>query len=74
MPTWNMVPKIHLAVPLSPRGALLFLFLLSCMVFLSLADSKSSPVKSLFIFFCFLNMTITNLIILTVRKKYSSLS
>ncbi|XP_029687427.1 receptor-type tyrosine-protein phosphatase F isoform X5 [Takifugu rubripes] len=41
-----MVPKIHLAVPLSPRGALPFLFLLSCMVFLSLAESLPSFVKS----------------------------
>ncbi|CAG07161.1 unnamed protein product [Tetraodon nigroviridis] len=40
-----MGPKIHLAVPLSPRGALLFLFLLSCLVFLSLADSKFLPVN-----------------------------
>lgn len=42
MPTWNMVPNIHLAVPLVPRGALLFLLLLSCMVFSSLSDSKYS--------------------------------
>lgn len=58
MPTWNMVPKIHLAVPLSPRGALPFLFLLSCMVFLSLAESKSSPVKSFS--FAVLKALITN--------------
>lgn len=47
MPTWNMVPNIHLAVPLLPRGALLFLLLLSCMVFSSVADGKQpcSPVK-----------------------------
>ncbi|XP_076600756.1 receptor-type tyrosine-protein phosphatase F isoform X7 [Chaetodon auriga] len=41
-----MVPNIHLAVPLLPRGALLFLLLLSCMVFSSLADSLPSFVKS----------------------------
>ncbi|XP_051285206.1 receptor-type tyrosine-protein phosphatase F isoform X7 [Dicentrarchus labrax] len=41
-----MVPNIHLAVPLLPRGALLFLLLLSCMVLSSLADSLPSFVKS----------------------------
>ncbi|XP_069548535.1 receptor-type tyrosine-protein phosphatase F isoform X13 [Brachyistius frenatus] len=41
-----MVPNIHLAVPLLPRGALPFLLLLSCMVFSSLADSLPSFVKS----------------------------
>ncbi|XP_070829927.1 receptor-type tyrosine-protein phosphatase F isoform X7 [Chaetodon trifascialis] len=41
-----MVPNIHLAVPLLPRGALLFLLLLSCVVFSSLADSLPSFVKS----------------------------
>ncbi|XP_020484708.1 receptor-type tyrosine-protein phosphatase F isoform X12 [Labrus bergylta] len=41
-----MVPNIHLAVPLLPRGALLFLLLLSCMVCSSLADSVPSFVKS----------------------------
>uniref|UniRef100_UPI0037E80862 receptor-type tyrosine-protein phosphatase F isoform X5 n=1 Tax=Semicossyphus pulcher TaxID=241346 RepID=UPI0037E80862 len=41
-----MVPNIHLAVPLLPRGALLFLLLLSCVVFSSLADSMPSFVKS----------------------------
>ncbi|XP_056246891.1 receptor-type tyrosine-protein phosphatase F isoform X8 [Seriola aureovittata] len=41
-----MVPNIHLAVPLLPRGALLFLLLLSCMVFSSVADSLPSFVKS----------------------------
>ncbi|KAM6989210.1 receptor-type tyrosine-protein phosphatase F isoform 9-T11 [Tautogolabrus adspersus] len=41
-----MVPNIHLAVPLLPRGALLFLLLLSCMVFSSLADSTPTFVKS----------------------------
>ncbi|CAJ1072645.1 receptor-type tyrosine-protein phosphatase F isoform X7 [Xyrichtys novacula] len=41
-----MVPNIHLAVPLLPRGALLFLLLLSCIVFSSLADSLPSFVKS----------------------------
>ena len=40
VPTWNMVPNIHLAVPLLPRGALLFLLLFSCMVFSSVAESK----------------------------------
>lgn len=46
MPTWNMVPNIHLAAPLQPSGALLFLLLLSCVVFASLADSLPSFVKS----------------------------
>ncbi|XP_041658544.1 receptor-type tyrosine-protein phosphatase F isoform X10 [Cheilinus undulatus] len=41
-----MVPNIHLAVPLLPRGAFLFLLLLSCIVFSSLADSLPSFVKS----------------------------
>ncbi|XP_010744753.2 receptor-type tyrosine-protein phosphatase F isoform X9 [Larimichthys crocea] len=41
-----MVPNIHLAVPFLPRGALLFLILLSCVVFSSLADSMPSFVKS----------------------------
>uniref|UniRef100_A0AAX7UKV9 Receptor-type tyrosine-protein phosphatase F n=1 Tax=Astatotilapia calliptera TaxID=8154 RepID=A0AAX7UKV9_ASTCA len=41
-----MVPNIHLAGPLLPRGALLFLLLLSCIVFSSLADSLPSFVKS----------------------------
>uniref|UniRef100_A0A7N8XCB9 Receptor-type tyrosine-protein phosphatase F n=1 Tax=Mastacembelus armatus TaxID=205130 RepID=A0A7N8XCB9_9TELE len=41
-----MVPNIHLAVPLLPRGGVLFLLLLSCMVFSSLADSLPSFVKS----------------------------
>ncbi|XP_029308832.1 receptor-type tyrosine-protein phosphatase F isoform X8 [Cottoperca gobio] len=41
-----MVPNIHLAVPLLPRGALLFLLLLSCMVFSSQADSMPGFVKS----------------------------
>ncbi|XP_050925869.1 receptor-type tyrosine-protein phosphatase F isoform X10 [Lates calcarifer] len=41
-----MVPNIHLAVPLLPRGVLLFLLLLSCMVFSSVADSLPSFVKS----------------------------
>ncbi|XP_075878034.1 receptor-type tyrosine-protein phosphatase F-like isoform X7 [Nelusetta ayraudi] len=41
-----MVPNIHLAVPLVPRGALLFLLLLSCMVFSSLSDSSPTFVKS----------------------------
>uniref|UniRef100_UPI003AAD0770 receptor-type tyrosine-protein phosphatase F-like isoform X2 n=1 Tax=Centroberyx gerrardi TaxID=166262 RepID=UPI003AAD0770 len=41
-----MVPNIHLSVPLLPRGAVLFLLLLSCMVFSSLADSMPSFVKS----------------------------
>ncbi|KAI3374255.1 hypothetical protein L3Q82_006102 [Scortum barcoo] len=46
VPTWNMVPNIHLAVPLLPRGALLFLLLLSCVVFSSQADSLPNFVKS----------------------------
>ncbi|XP_069366896.1 receptor-type tyrosine-protein phosphatase F isoform X13 [Paralichthys olivaceus] len=41
-----MVPDIHLAVPLLPRGALLFLLLFSCTVFSSVADSLPSFVKS----------------------------
>ncbi|XP_033506633.2 receptor-type tyrosine-protein phosphatase F isoform X17 [Epinephelus lanceolatus] len=41
-----MVPNIHLAVPLLPRGALLFLLLLSCIVCSSQADSLPSFVKS----------------------------
>ncbi|XP_034470605.1 receptor-type tyrosine-protein phosphatase F isoform X15 [Hippoglossus hippoglossus] len=41
-----MVPNIHLAVPLLPRGALLFLLLFSCMVFSSVAESMPSFVKS----------------------------
>ncbi|XP_029971394.1 receptor-type tyrosine-protein phosphatase F isoform X9 [Salarias fasciatus] len=41
-----MVPNIHPAAPLRPRGALLFLLLLSCTVFSSLADSLPSFVKS----------------------------
>ncbi|XP_047445256.1 receptor-type tyrosine-protein phosphatase F isoform X11 [Mugil cephalus] len=41
-----MVPDTHLAGPLPPRGALLFLLLLSCVVFSSLADSGPSFVKS----------------------------
>ncbi|XP_074507988.1 receptor-type tyrosine-protein phosphatase F isoform X22 [Sebastes fasciatus] len=41
-----MGPNTHLAVPLLPRGALLFLLLLSCMVFSSQADSVPSFVKS----------------------------
>nr|XP_020446894.1 receptor-type tyrosine-protein phosphatase F isoform X5 [Monopterus albus] len=41
-----MVPNTQLAVPLLPRGELLFLLLLSCMVFSSLADSLPSFVKS----------------------------
>ncbi|XP_067385006.1 receptor-type tyrosine-protein phosphatase F isoform X5 [Channa argus] len=41
-----MVPNIHLAVPLLPRGVLLFLLLLSCMSFSSQADSLPSFVKS----------------------------
>ncbi|XP_076004388.1 receptor-type tyrosine-protein phosphatase F isoform X1 [Genypterus blacodes] len=41
-----MVPKIHLAVPPLPRGAMLFLFLLSCTVSSSLADSMPSFVKT----------------------------
>ncbi|XP_067462460.1 receptor-type tyrosine-protein phosphatase F-like [Thunnus thynnus] len=41
-----MVPNTHLAMPLLPRGALLFLLLLNCMVISSLADSLPSFVKS----------------------------
>ncbi|XP_034065228.1 receptor-type tyrosine-protein phosphatase F isoform X8 [Gymnodraco acuticeps] len=41
-----MVPNIHLAAPLLPRGALLFLLLLTCLVFSSHADSMPSFVKS----------------------------
>ncbi|XP_036938987.1 receptor-type tyrosine-protein phosphatase F isoform X17 [Acanthopagrus latus] len=41
-----MVPNIHLAVPLLPRGALLFLLLVNCMVFSSIADSLPSFIKS----------------------------
>ncbi|KAM8727805.1 receptor-type tyrosine-protein phosphatase F isoform 12-T13 [Acanthopagrus schlegelii] len=41
-----MVPNIHLAVPLLPRGALLFLLLVNCMVFSSMADSLPSFIKS----------------------------
>ncbi|XP_051809702.1 receptor-type tyrosine-protein phosphatase F isoform X23 [Acanthochromis polyacanthus] len=41
-----MVHNIHLAVPLLPRWALLFLLLLSCVVFSSVADSLPSFVKS----------------------------
>ncbi|XP_072219425.1 receptor-type tyrosine-protein phosphatase F isoform X2 [Leuresthes tenuis] len=41
-----MVPNIHLAGPLLPRGASLFLLLLSCMVFSSLAESLPSFIKS----------------------------
>ncbi|KAM9720206.1 receptor-type tyrosine-protein phosphatase F isoform 11-T12 [Menidia menidia] len=41
-----MVPNIHLAGPLLPRRASLFLLLLSCMVFSSLADSLPSFIKS----------------------------
>ncbi|KAM7379598.1 hypothetical protein PAMP_005142 [Pampus punctatissimus] len=41
-----MVPNIHLAMPLLPRGALLFLLLLNYMVISSLADSLPSFVKS----------------------------
>ncbi|XP_029930135.1 receptor-type tyrosine-protein phosphatase F isoform X3 [Myripristis murdjan] len=41
-----MVPDIHLSVPLVPRGVVLFLLLLSGMVFSSLADSLPSFVKS----------------------------
>ncbi|KAK5919823.1 hypothetical protein CgunFtcFv8_023686 [Champsocephalus gunnari] len=41
-----MVPNIHLAAPLVPRGALLFLLLLTCLVFSSHADSMPSFVKS----------------------------
>ncbi|XP_058490441.1 receptor-type tyrosine-protein phosphatase F isoform X9 [Solea solea] len=41
-----MVPNIYPAVPFLPRGALLFLLLLSCMVFSSVADSLPSFVKT----------------------------
>ncbi|XP_074545325.1 receptor-type tyrosine-protein phosphatase F isoform X8 [Halichoeres trimaculatus] len=41
-----MVPNTHLAVPLLPRGALLFVLLVSCVVFPSVADSLPSFVKS----------------------------
>ncbi|XP_026230047.1 receptor-type tyrosine-protein phosphatase F isoform X3 [Anabas testudineus] len=41
-----MVPNIHLAAPLLPRGVLLFLLLISCMMFSSHADSLPSFVKS----------------------------
>ncbi|XP_044225396.1 receptor-type tyrosine-protein phosphatase F isoform X4 [Thunnus albacares] len=41
-----MVPNTHLAMPLLPRGALLFLLLLNCMGISSLADSLPSFVKS----------------------------
>ncbi|XP_041847348.1 receptor-type tyrosine-protein phosphatase F isoform X5 [Melanotaenia boesemani] len=41
-----MVPNIHLSGPLLPRGASLFLLLLSCMVFSSLADSPPTFIKS----------------------------
>ncbi|KAF7662358.1 hypothetical protein LDENG_00238340 [Lucifuga dentata] len=41
-----MVPNIHLAVPPLPRGAMLLLLLLSCMVFSSLADSVPSFIKT----------------------------
>lgn len=42
MPTWTiMVPDIHPAVPLLPRGAVPpLLLLLSCLVLSSQADSK----------------------------------
>ncbi|XP_041849575.1 receptor-type tyrosine-protein phosphatase F-like isoform X2 [Melanotaenia boesemani] len=38
-----MVPNIHLSGPLLPRRASLFLLLLSCMVFSSLADIRRVP-------------------------------
>ncbi|XP_055359967.1 receptor-type tyrosine-protein phosphatase F isoform X9 [Betta splendens] len=41
-----MVPNIHLAVPLLPRGVLPFLLLISCVMFSSQADSLPSFVKS----------------------------
>ncbi|XP_039670684.1 receptor-type tyrosine-protein phosphatase F isoform X17 [Perca fluviatilis] len=41
-----MVPNIHLTVPLLPRGALLFLLLLSCMVFSFQAEALPTFVKS----------------------------
>ncbi|KAM6918996.1 receptor-type tyrosine-protein phosphatase F isoform 8-T10 [Xenentodon cancila] len=41
-----MVPNIHLAGPLLPKRKFLFLLLLSCMAFSSLADSLPSFVKS----------------------------
>ncbi|XP_061587716.1 receptor-type tyrosine-protein phosphatase F [Cololabis saira] len=41
-----MVPNIHLAGPLLPKRRFLFLLLLSCMAFSSLADSLPSFVKS----------------------------
>ncbi|XP_024860580.1 receptor-type tyrosine-protein phosphatase F isoform X11 [Kryptolebias marmoratus] len=41
-----MVPNIHLAGPLLPRGALLFLLLLSSVVISSLADSLPSFIKT----------------------------
>lgn len=48
MPTWTiMVPNIHPAVPLLPRGAVpSLLLLLSCLVLSSQADSLPSFVKS----------------------------
>ncbi|XP_032388551.1 receptor-type tyrosine-protein phosphatase F isoform X18 [Etheostoma spectabile] len=40
-----MVPNIHLTMPLLPRGALLFLLLLSCMVFSFQAEALPTFVK-----------------------------
>ncbi|KAL0970726.1 hypothetical protein UPYG_G00246430 [Umbra pygmaea] len=48
VPTWTiMVPNIHPAVPLLPRGVAPLLLLISCLVLCSNADSLPMFVKSL---------------------------